>query len=43
MKINVHTISTLVNIPVCISIEDIQAATQKDADLQNLKMYIKQG
>ena len=43
MNINVHPISTSVNILVCTSIEDIQAATQEDTDLQKLKSYITQG
>ena len=37
MNINMHAISTLVNIPVCTSIEDIQVATREVADLQILK------
>ena len=32
-----------VNIPVCMSIEDIQAATCEDTHLQELKAYLIQG
>ena len=35
-------ISTSVNIPVCTSIQDIQAATCEDTCLQELKVYIIQ-
>ena len=38
MNINMYTISTLVSIPVCTSIEDIQTATKEDPDLKKLKM-----
>ena len=43
MNINMHGISTSINIAVCLSIEDIHAATQEDADLQKVKSYIIQG
>ena len=43
MSVNMHAISIVVDIPICISIEDIQAATRQDADLQRLKSYIIQG
>ena len=43
MSINMHTISTLVNISVYTSIEDIEATAQEDAGLQKLKTYIIQG
>ena len=43
MNMNVHAISTSVSIPVCISMEDIQVATQWDTNLQMLKSYIIQG
>ena len=43
INLSVHVISTSVNIPVCTSIEDIQTATHKDADLQKLKSYIIKG
>ena len=43
MNVNLYCISTSVNIPLCISIEDIQMATQQDADVQRLKSYIIQG
>ena len=40
---NVNAISTSVNMPVCMSIEDLQAATHEDAHLQELKACIIQG
>ena len=43
MYFNVHAISTSVDIPTCTSLEDMQAATSKDAALQRLKSYIIQG
>ena len=43
MNIDVHAISTSVNIPIYTSIEDVQVAIQQDADLQSLKSYIIQG
>ena len=43
MKINMHVISTSVNIPICTPIEDIQAAIQQNADFQRLKLHIIQG
>ena len=41
--INVNAISTSVNMPLCTSIEDIQAATQEGTNQQKLKSYIIQG
>ena len=43
MNIYVHATSTSVNLPVYTSMEDIQIATQIDADLQKLKSCIIQG
>ena len=40
MGIIIGTISTSVNMPVCASIEDIQAAAWGDVHLQELKAYI---
>ena len=37
MSKNLSAISTSVNMLVCASIEDIQAATREDAQLQELK------
>ena len=39
MSINVNAISTSVNMLVCTSIEDILAATKKDAYLQELATH----
>ena len=43
MTINVHAISTSVNIPVCTATEDIQTAAVENADLQKPESYIIQG
>ena len=43
MNINVNTISTAVNMPVCTFIEDIWLARCKDSHLQKLKPYIIHG
>ena len=43
MRVNVNAIRTSVNIPVCTSIQEIQAPTHEDAYLQELKAYIIQG
>ena len=43
MNINMHVISTAVDIHICTSIEDIEAATRQDSDLQRLMPYIIQG
>ena len=43
MRENVNAISTLMSIPVCMSIEDIQTPTCWDAHLQELMVYIIQG
>ena len=40
LNINVNAISKAVIVPVCTSIEDIQAATHRYAPLQKLKSYI---
>ena len=41
MSISIHAISTVVDISVCASIENIRAATGKDVDLQLLQAYIR--
>ena len=43
MNINVSAISTAVNMPVSTTIENIQAVTPEDAQLQRLRSYIMQG
>ena len=43
MRVNVNAINTLVNIPMCISMEDIQAPTQEDVHLWELNLCIIQG
>ena len=43
MRVNLNTISTSVNIPVCTSIQDIQATTHDDKHPQELKTYVIQG
>ena len=43
MNMNINTISTLVNMPVSTSIEEIQAETWDDIHLQKLKSHIIQG
>ena len=43
MSIHVSGISISVNMLVCISTEDIQAATQEDTHIQKLKTYIIEG
>ena len=43
MKINMNANITSLNIPVCISIQDIQNPIHEDAHLQELKAYIIQG
>ena len=40
MNVSIHRISTSVNVPVCISIEDAKATTEEDVELQILKRYI---
>ena len=37
MNIDAHTINTAVEIAICMSIEDITAATEEDAEIQMLK------
>ena len=34
MNISIHTINTKVDMQICISIEDIKAATEMDAEIQ---------
>ena len=41
MKVNMHTISMLLYIPICTSIEDIQMATHQDSNLQKAKTIYK--
>ena len=43
MNVTVHALSIAVDISVCISIEDIQAATSQDVNLQRLKAKIIRG
>ena len=43
MNVSIHTIITSVDITICTSIEDIKAATEEDAELQILQMYIITG
>ena len=43
MGMNMNVISTSVNLPACMSIEDIQAATHEDAHLQEWGAYTIQG
>ena len=43
MGINMNTINTSVNLPVCTSIEDLQVVIHEDAHLQELRAYIVQG
>ena len=42
MNINTSAISTVVNMPVCTSIEDKQMVLHEDGHLQKLKSYIIQ-
>ena len=42
IKVNMNTISTSVNIPMCKSMGDIQTATCEDVHLEELKAYIIQ-
>ena len=43
MNINIHMINTAVDIPICMSIEDIKSAINKETELQMLKGYIIRG
>ena len=43
LSINVITMNTLVDLPVCTSTHDIQEAAAKDAHLQQFKAYFIQG
>ena len=36
-------INTTVDIPICLSIEDIKAAPEEDTELQVLKWYVIRG
>ena len=39
-NISLHTISAIVDIPICTSIKDIKVATEENAELQMLRRYI---
>ena len=43
MSICIHIINTMVDVPVCMSIEDIRAATSEDTELQILQAQIRKG
>ena len=43
LSINVNTINTTVELPMCTSIQDIQEAAAQDVHLQDLKTYISHG
>ena len=43
MNINIHTVSTRVDVPICTSVEDNREAMSKDAELQMPKTYIFRG
>ena len=43
IHVTMHALGMAVGIPICTSIEDIQATTSQDVDLQRLKMYIISG
>ena len=43
ISIHISAISASVNMPVCMSIEDIQVATWEDKHLQELKTHKLQG
>ena len=40
---SIHTIRTVVDVPVCTSIEDIRAAASEDAEKQMLQAHIIKG
>ena len=40
-NINIHTISSSVDISICASLGDIRVATEEDAELQMLKKYLE--
>ena len=40
MSVNMNSISSLVNMLACMSIEDIHATTCDDAHLQEVKVYV---
>ena len=41
MNINIHTLNMAVNVPVCMSVEDIRNAWGTDAELQMLQTYAR--
>ena len=43
MNISLHMVNMTVDIPICTSIEDIKAVTDKDVELQMLKAHIIKG
>ena len=43
VNINIHTISTTVDVLICMSIGDIRAVTNEYTKLQMLKTYIIRG
>ena len=43
MNINMSSIKNMIDIPICITTKDSQAATQDNVHLQNLRMYIIEG
>ena len=42
-KINICTLSTAIDVPVCISVEDIRNAVSRDAELLMLQTHIIRG
>ena len=43
LGINVNTINTKTDLPVCTTIQDIQEVTAQNAHIQDLKIYITYG
>ena len=43
MSIDIHTVSTVVDVPVCMLIEDIRPAVSEDAELQMVQADIIKG
>ena len=43
MNISIHTITRTVNIPICMSKEDIKAAREEDAEFEMLRRYTIRG
>ena len=43
MNVTIHTISTSIDVPVSIFVEDTKPATEEDVELQMLKKYITGG